>query len=411
MTIRKIRIGIGIRITAGGGGGAVAGAEAAGPRGCSGRAGIRIGIGRRASGQAGRGRRSRDSGCRTSGPTGGARRTLRIGPCTAGCRIGIGMAIGIGMRSLSRAARAPVQLAELAARADPSGPVGRRTTSDNPDYDKHGRGSRRPSARPSRAPLAGRPPYRRATVKRKTRPGVHKVRRTAVQYGRRARTSRAPSYKEGDTMREITVRWEATCARCAGDIAIGARAKYERGCGTFCLGCGPDDDELRQLRRAALDSKAARREEWAGARMRRANTHQSRCDALMGRDRSADGRADWALVSQPGHIPQRAQALRAQERAWEEQRAASRHAAIAASLRATPALVKGDTARRRAAANEAARVRVLEWASVGMAVIGNPYPSPMPIVRLNRQTVTLEGSYGPIKVAYTDIERAKGGAS
>lgn len=207
-------------------------------------------------------------------------------------------------------------------------------------------------------------------------------------------------------MRPLVTKWDAECGKCLSALPAGSSVLYERGCGTFCPTCGPTDDELRQMRRDAMDRKATRREAWAEARQRRADRHQHRSDVLMGRDRDPSGRADWALVSQPGYIPQRAQANRAQERAWEEQRAASHHAGIAASLRATPALVKGDTAKRREEANERARARVLEWIEVGMLVVGNPFPEPMRVLRLNRKTVTLKGGHGDWKVAYRDVERA-----
>lgn len=196
-------------------------------------------------------------------------------------------------------------------------------------------------------------------------------------------------------MRPLTLRWESECARCAKALPIGSQALYERGCGTFCPDHGPSQDELRELRRAALDRKASRREEWAAARQRRA-------DALLA---PRPGEDDWAFITQPGHIPARAKMHQRIDRGCEEQRAANRHAGIAASLRATRALVAGDTARRRDEANERAKARVLEWIKVGMVVQANPYPQPMPVLRLNAKTVTVRGAMGDWKVSYRDIER------
>ena len=91
-------------------------------------------------------------------------------------------------------------------------------------------------------------------------------------------------------------------------------------------------------RRERLEARIQKRLEWAESRERRAQAAQARSDSLMGRD-PVTGRADWALVTQPGHIPQRAQANRAQERAWGEQAMAREHrekaAGTAAALEGT----------------------------------------------------------------------------
>ena len=197
-------------------------------------------------------------------------------------------------------------------------------------------------------------------------------------------------------MRTLTARWDGECAQCAAPLPVGSQIVYERGCGSYCPGCAPTDpDAIRALRQAALDRKATRREEWAEAR-------QKRADALGAR---RPEETDWAFITQPGHIPARARMIQRAERAAEEQRAANRHAGIAASLRATPALVKGDTARRRDEANERAKVRVLAWIKVGMVVLANPFPTPMPVLRLNAKTVTVKGAMGTWKVSYRDVER------
>lgn len=196
-------------------------------------------------------------------------------------------------------------------------------------------------------------------------------------------------------MRLLTSRWDGECAKCAAPLPAGSSIMYERGCGSFCVGCEPSPDELRELRRAALDRKAARREDWAAAR-------QKRADRLLAH---RPGEDDWAFITQPGHIPARARMHERVDRGIQEQQAANRHAGIAASLRATPALVAGDTARRREEANERAKARVLDWIKVGMVVLANPYPTPMPVLRLNAKTVTVRGAFGDWKVSYRDVER------
>ena len=203
-------------------------------------------------------------------------------------------------------------------------------------------------------------------------------------------------------MRQITLRRPGECAKCCAELHAGATAGYERGCGVYCPGCTPtDQEEIRELRQAASDRKAERREGWADARDRRAAAAQGRSDTLMQRDSS--GRADWALVTQPGHVPQRERANRAQERAWKEQQAAAEHRAKAAAYRA-PVAVAGDAKRRRDERNAAAKEF---WTQRGLKkgdlVVGAPYPGNRAVLRLNQKTVTLAGAYGPIKVAWSDL--------
>lgn len=142
-----------------------------------------------------------------------------------------------------------------------------------------------------------------------------------------------------------------------------------------CAGCG-------------VERKAAKIEGWAEARERRAASYQDRSDSLMGRDSS--GRADWALVTQPGYIPQRAQANRAQERAWEESNVADKHRERAASLRAS-VRVAGDAE----AAREEKREKARAWLRVGMDV-----KSPMwgvgVVVKINKKTLSMRLSDGRI---------------
>ncbi|MGE0545063.1 MAG: hypothetical protein AB7R89_33315 [Dehalococcoidia bacterium] len=189
-------------------------------------------------------------------------------------------------------------------------------------------------------------------------------------------------------MRTLISKYAGQCARCGQDIPIGATIRYEKRTGVFCVGCEPTDvEDIRSFRQAKIDRKNARREEWAQARERRANAYQRRSDHLMGRDTSPDGRADWALVTQPGYIPQRAQANRAQERAWDEQNAAAAHRA-----RMSPdAYVKGDRERARQQHRDAVRDRLR--AHVGQQVTCHPYGL-VTLIRVNGKSATVETPRG-----------------
>jgi len=192
-------------------------------------------------------------------------------------------------------------------------------------------------------------------------------------------------------MRLLVSKYDGACAKCGTDLPKGAQIAYERITGVFCPGCFPTEPEaIREYRTARAEAKAERREEWAAARDRRANAAQRTSDVLMGRDRSPDGRADWALVTQPGHIPQRAQANRAQERAWREATKAGEHRAKAEALR-SGVRVKGDAERRREERREA--VRELVKARIGTMVQCHPYGL-VKLLRVNRLSATVETPRG-----------------
>lgn len=187
-------------------------------------------------------------------------------------------------------------------------------------------------------------------------------------------------------MRTITSKYSGDCARCGTGYEPGAPIMYEKATGCFCVGCEPTEpDDIRAFRQARIDTKNDRREEWAQARERRAGQAQARSDSLMQRDSS--GRADWALVTQPGYIPQRAQANRAQERAWSEAAAAAEHRA----KKSGPAVVAGDRERKRQAHRDA--VRDLVKARVGTTVRCHPYGE-VKLLRVNQKSATVETPRG-----------------
>ncbi len=189
-------------------------------------------------------------------------------------------------------------------------------------------------------------------------------------------------------MRQLTSKYGGECARCAKPFNPGDPIMYEKPTGCFCVGCEPKEpDDIRAFRQAKIDRKNDRREEWAQARERRSALAQHRSDVLMGRDRSEDGRADWALVTQPGHIPQRAQAIKAQERAWTEQAAANEHRA----RKIGPARVAGDRERARQMQRDA--VRDLAAQRIGQTINCHPYGR-VKLLRVNQKSATVQTASG-----------------
>jgi hypothetical protein len=187
-------------------------------------------------------------------------------------------------------------------------------------------------------------------------------------------------------MRQIESRYAGSCARCGAEYEPGTQIVYGKPTGCFCVGCEPvEPDEIRAYRQAKIDAKNERREGWARARERRGAVAQARSDTLMCRD--ASGRADWALVSEPGYSPQRAQANRAQERAWQEQIAADEHRA----RKLMPARVAGDAERARAERRD--KVREAARDRIGSKVECPPY-GVVTLLRVNTKSATVQTESG-----------------
>lgn len=81
-------------------------------------------------------------------------------------------------------------------------------------------------------------------------------------------------------------------------------------------------------RRERMENRAARRREWADGRSAKAAAGFRVGDE----HRDEHGRMDWALVTQPGHIPERARINRAHDRAIEHAGMAQYHEAKAAGI-------------------------------------------------------------------------------
>jgi hypothetical protein len=81
-------------------------------------------------------------------------------------------------------------------------------------------------------------------------------------------------------------------------------------------------------RRERLERKVERRREWAEGRREKAAT----AFRVGDEHRDSSGRLDWALVTQPGHIPERARINRAHDRGHEHVQVANHHESKAAGL-------------------------------------------------------------------------------
>ena len=145
-------------------------------------------------------------------------------------------------------------------------------------------------------------------------------------------------------MRTLTLRYDGECRKCGAELKEGEEGVYERRVGVFCVGCPPTDpDEIREYRQEAGDRRADQYEEWAAKR---------RADATATLEHNREHYwSDWALVTQPGHIPLRSRLIAQDDRAHESLVTAERFDRKAESLRNVQ--VAGDTERRRQAKREA----------------------------------------------------------
>ena len=138
-------------------------------------------------------------------------------------------------------------------------------------------------------------------------------------------------------MRQITVKYEGECKRCGEVLEVGADAMYEKSMGCFCMGHEPTEpEEIREFRLAKNENRAARYEEWAEKREKKAAADLNSYPEM---------RHDWAFITQPGHIPARARMNASDQRACESLKVADGMRSKAESLRNVR--VAGDAERRR----------------------------------------------------------------
>ena len=138
-------------------------------------------------------------------------------------------------------------------------------------------------------------------------------------------------------MRQLTVKYDGECSKCAAMLEIGQPAMYEKTTGIFCLGCEPITvDEIRAFRTVKAEKKAGRYQEWAEKREEKATVALNSFPTI---------RHDWAFITQPGHIPFRARMNKADDRAYESLKVAKGFRGKAENLRHVR--VAGDAERSR----------------------------------------------------------------
>lgn len=150
-------------------------------------------------------------------------------------------------------------------------------------------------------------------------------------------------------MRTITAKFDSECRACGHEVNKGDSVSYEKRIGVFHPACEPEGEELRNYRQERIDK---RNERLRG----RANKLRSESVRIYKQDERKFG--DIAFCTQPGHIPERARAIKRREKAM-------RLDAEADAIEPTityPAQVKGDAEARR----ERRRESVKQWAAPGV---------------------------------------------
>jgi len=180
-------------------------------------------------------------------------------------------------------------------------------------------------------------------------------------------------------MRRITVKYAGECRACGAAIDHGEQAFHEKRVGLFCAGCEPEDgsDELRAYRQEGLDARNERLAE-------RAEKRRAKAESL--RQRDAHLWDDYAFITQPGHIPERARAIKRSDKAHELDREA---AALDRKRSRGNARVKGDAAKR----DEQRREAVREWLEPGMKAHTGHF-GVQQVVKVNRKTARIRFADG-----------------
>lgn len=161
-------------------------------------------------------------------------------------------------------------------------------------------------------------------------------------------------------MRPLVLKYPGECRKCGAALAAGETAIYEKRVGIFCRPCAPTDpEEIRNYRQEAADRRADKYEEWAAKRRERAAGLHKQNDPYRG---------DIAFNTQPGHIPERARAIRRTEKAWEHSETAARFEAKAENLRHVR--VAGDAERRHQARRDVNDTAIAKGSKIVDAVFG-----------------------------------------
>ncbi len=162
-------------------------------------------------------------------------------------------------------------------------------------------------------------------------------------------------------MRQITVKYQGECKKCGQPLEVDQSAMYEKSMGIFCVGCEPTDtEEIRAFRLAKAERKAEKYEEWADKRESKANAQLNS---------HSEVRHDWAFITQPGHIPFRAQMIKADDKAFESLNVADGFRNKADSLRHVR--VVGDAEKNRQAKREALDLLIHKGSKINDVIFGN----------------------------------------
>lgn len=161
-------------------------------------------------------------------------------------------------------------------------------------------------------------------------------------------------------MRQLTVKYQGECKKCGQSLEVGQPAMYEKSMGIFCPGCEPKEtEEIRAFRLEKAERKAEKYEEWADKREHKANAQLNS---------HSEVRHDLAFITQPGHIPMRAQMIKSDDKAIESLQVAEGFRNKAENLRNVR--VVGDAERNRQIKREALDQLISKGSKVYDAVFG-----------------------------------------
>ena len=161
-------------------------------------------------------------------------------------------------------------------------------------------------------------------------------------------------------MRQLIVKYHGECKKCGQSLEIGQPAMYEKSMGIFCVGCEPKEvEEIRAFRVERAERKAEKYEAWAAKREHKANTQLNS---------NPEVRHDWAFITQPGHIPMRAQMIKSDDKAYESLQVAEGFREKAHNLRNVR--VAGDAERKYQAQREANNLLIHKGSRITDVVFG-----------------------------------------
>ena len=182
-------------------------------------------------------------------------------------------------------------------------------------------------------------------------------------------------------MRQITVRYAGTCAKCGNELQVGQAAVYEKSMGIFCVACEPkDEEEIREYRTIKAEKKA-------GRLMAKAERLEKEAEAKMSSFNSMRG--DIAFLTQPGRIPARERMLRSYDRGIELIQEAKEAKERAEGIMYYKTRVKGDAERERQAKRDANDALIEVGSRVNDLCFGHGI-----VMRKNKKSYTIKFDSG-----------------